>query len=157
MYTSILWESTGPGSLFSPACPSTSLFMVSGTPSLVSLSSPSSSANHFNSDNLFVLCTAAHLPVHHCIRSIQAQVVPLRGCRLGVSPPRFSLGKPLLSLFLTFISSLPFSFLISMQSLANLKGGSCAGSIVPIFIITVLTGIYSIATILRSNSIAKKE
>jgi len=114
MYTSILWESTGPGSLFSPACPSTSLFMVSAMLALC-----------------FVLL--------HIFQSMIAfEAYRLRSYR---------------DVAVVWSSHL----LASLLSLANLKGGSCAGSVVPIFIVSVLTGVYSIFTILRSNSLAKKE
>jgi len=29
MYVSVLWEATGPGTVFSPSCPSTNLFIIS--------------------------------------------------------------------------------------------------------------------------------
>jgi len=114
MYTSILWESTGPGSLFSPACPGTSLFIISA---IIALG--------------FVLL--------HIFQSI----VAFEAFRLKSYP---------------YMAVVWGSHIIaSLLSLANLPGGSCAGSIIPIYLVTGGMGVVAILSILRSNSLAKKD
>jgi len=113
MYTSILWDATGPGTLFSPACPKISLFMTSSLLALLFLSL-------------------------HVFQSI----IAFEGFRLKSYP----------KLAVVWGSHL----LASLLSLANLPGGSCAGSLVPIFLVSAATGVFSVATILRSDSVTRK-
>jgi len=114
MYTSVLWEAMGPGSLFSPACPGTSLFIISA---IIALG--------------FVLL--------HIFQSI----IAFEAFRLK-SKPRMAV---------VWSSHLAASLL----SLANLPGGSCAGSIVPIYLIVAAVGGFAIYSILHSNTMVKRE
>jgi len=113
MYTSILWEASGPGALFSAACPKTSLFMVSAVISLC-----------------FVLL--------HIFQSI----IAFEAFRLK-SYPR---------MVVVWASHT----VASLLSLANLPGGSCGGSLLPILGVTLATGIYSIFTIVKSDAVTRK-
>jgi len=114
MYISVLWESTGPGSAFSPACPGTSLFIISAILALG-----------------FVLL--------HIFQSI----VAFEAFRL----------KSLLGMVVVWGSHI----VASLLSLANLPGGSCPGSIVPIYLVMGGVAVVAMLSILRSNSLSKKE
>jgi len=113
MYASILWDATGPGASFSPACPKTSLFMVSSV-------------------------LASCLILLHVFQSIIAfEAFGMKSFpRMGV----------------VWASHL----VTSLLSLANLPGGACAGSLIPIIGVTIATGVYSVFTLFRSDSITRK-
>jgi len=113
MFVSILWEASGPGALFSEACPTTSLFMVGSIMS-----------------SLFIL--------EHILLSI----IAFEGFR---KRSRF------------LISSVWIVHLISsLLTLANLPGGSCAGSLIPVILVVLFCGYLARKTALESGFIRFK-
>ncbi|KAF2073363.1 hypothetical protein CYY_005333 [Polysphondylium violaceum] len=111
MYASILWESTGPGALFSESCPTVNLFMISALTTLF----------------ITILHVAFNILAFQGYRSKKYHLV---------------------------LYVLLAHFAVSYLTLLNQKK-SCIGSLVPITGITIFTVIFSIYSLLRSDSITK--
>eukprot|EP01113_Clastostelium_recurvatum_P028098 TRINITY_DN3401_c0_g2_i4.p1 TRINITY_DN3401_c0_g2~~TRINITY_DN3401_c0_g2_i4.p1 ORF type:complete len:291 (+),score=69.24 TRINITY_DN3401_c0_g2_i4:56-928(+) len=114
MYTSVLWEASGPGSMFSQACPNTSLFMVSA------------------------LITSLFVVLH-----VFLSIIGFEGFRTK--------NKALMA------SAWVIHLVAAFLTMANLNGGNCAGSIIPIFILVVLAGIVTRWAVLRSGFVRVKD
>jgi len=114
MYTSVLWEATGPGTVFSPSCPTTNLFIISALLALL-----------FSTMHIFL-----SLLLFDAFRMKDRRAIAIGwGAHL----------------------------VISFLSTANLPGGQCAGSVVPIALLVTALGGYSVYKILHSDAIRRKD